>query len=58
MNIFFHNLEDVMLRCPNFIDGSRINCLDEIGTTAVQNPEKIITANGVKQLKKVTRAEG
>lgn len=56
VNIFFDNIEDAHKRLGPF-PPQRIWNVDESGLTTVQNPKKIISPRGVKQIGKVTSAE-
>ncbi|KAJ8889703.1 hypothetical protein PR048_009204 [Dryococelus australis] len=57
VGLFFDNLETVLKCDPSLSDGTRIFNLDEIGTSTVQNPKKILTPKGAKQLNKATSDE-
>lgn len=56
VNKFFDNMEDAHKRLGPF-PPERIWNLDETGLTTVQNPKKIISPKGVKQIGKATSAE-
>ena len=47
---FFLRLKEIYSRKFSFADGSRLYNFDETATSAVQNPNNIITLKGVKQV--------
>ncbi|GBP17621.1 hypothetical protein EVAR_12324_1 [Eumeta japonica] len=55
--MFYGNLEEVMRRFPSFGDGTRLFCLDAMGTTTVQKPKRVLATKGPKQLNKVKSDE-
>ncbi|XP_055910585.1 uncharacterized protein LOC129944949 [Eupeodes corollae] len=57
VDLYFNNLERVLIRHPQFSNGTRIFNLDETATTTVQKPLKILAPKGIRCISKVTSGE-